>query len=94
MMKFIKFSSDLPWLCIGDFNEVLHREEHVVVNERCSAQIAAFRETIDVCGLTDLGYTGTPWTFEKRVVGGSFCRTRLVHAISAGFSEAPYSGNF
>jgi exonuclease III len=28
MLKFIKASSHLPWVCIGDFNEVLHRDEH------------------------------------------------------------------
>ena len=83
MLKYIKSSLDLPWLCIGDFNEVLHREEHDGVNERSNAQIAAFRETLDICGLSDLGYTGVPWTFEKRVAGGSFCRTRLDRALAS-----------
>jgi hypothetical protein len=61
-------------VCIRDFNEVLRKEEHVGINERSSSQIAAFRETVDVCGLVDLGYTRISWTFEKKVVGGTFCR--------------------
>jgi hypothetical protein len=45
-------------------------------------EIRAFRETVDVCGLMDLGYVGTAWTFEKKVVGGSFCRVRLDRALA------------
>jgi hypothetical protein len=41
----------------------------------------AFQEVVDVCGLTDLGYTGINWTFEKLVVGGSFCCVRLDRAL-------------
>ena len=62
MLKFIKGASHLPWVCIGDFNEVLHRDEHMVV---------------DVCGLYDHGYEGRKWTFEKKIPGGLFCRVRL-----------------
>jgi len=29
MLKFIKGSSHLPWVGIGNFNEVLHRDEHM-----------------------------------------------------------------
>ena len=77
MLKFIKASSPLPWLCMGDFNEVLHQHEHEGVADRNTSQIAGFREAVDVCELADLGYEGNSWTFERRVVGGSFCRVRL-----------------
>jgi hypothetical protein len=36
-----------------------------------------------VCGLVDLGYTGISWTFEKKVVGGTFCRVRLDRALAS-----------
>jgi hypothetical protein len=35
-------------MCIGDFNELLLREEHMGVNEWSNTQIQAFRETVDV----------------------------------------------
>jgi len=82
MLKFIKASSHLPWVCIGDFNEVLHRDEHCGVQERSHAQIAGFREMVDVCGLYDLGFEGRKWTFEKKVAGGSYCRVRLDRALA------------
>lgn len=82
VLKFIKPSSPLPWVCIGDFNEVLHRAEHDSVQERSYAQIEGFREMVDVCGLYDLGYEGRSWTFEKQVAGGSYCRVRLDRALA------------
>jgi endonuclease/exonuclease/phosphatase family metal-dependent hydrolase len=62
----------------------------VSVAERSNAQIMAFRESVDVCGLSDLGYTGIPWTFEKRVTGGSYCRTRLDRALATPDWSARY----
>lgn len=41
-MKGIASSSDLPWVCIGDFNEVLRPEEHEGIGERSNAQIQGF----------------------------------------------------
>ena len=75
MLKFIRSSSPLLWVCIRDFNEILHRSEHVRVQERSASQIAAFREMVDVCGLNDIGFSGRSWTFEKKVSGGSFYRS-------------------
>ena len=83
MLKFIKSSSHLPWVCVGHFNEVLHQLEHVGVLERSSSQIAGFQEMVDVCGFHDLGFKGRSWTFEKKVAGGSYCRVRLDRALAS-----------
>ena len=56
LVKHIKSSNALPWVCIGDFNEVLHRSEHEGVQERSYAQIEGFREMVDVCGLHDFEF--------------------------------------
>jgi hypothetical protein len=83
MMKRLRGESTLPWVCIGDFNEILRQEEQLGPNTRDSSQIAGFREAVDVCGLADLGYKGLDWTFEKRVTGGQFCRVRLDRALAS-----------
>jgi hypothetical protein len=58
MMKHLRADSVLSWLYIGDFNEVLIREEQMVPNEREMAQISLFREAVDDSALTDIGYIG------------------------------------
>jgi hypothetical protein len=78
LLKFIKSSSDLPWVCIGDFNEVSHQSEHNGVQERSNAQMAGFREMVDVCGLLNLGFEGCSCTFEKKVAGGPIARLDLI----------------
>lgn len=66
LMSLLCAHSDLPWVCIGDYNEVLRREEHFGVGVRDDAQMNAFRQVVDVCNLADLGYVGLDWTFEKK----------------------------
>jgi endonuclease/exonuclease/phosphatase family metal-dependent hydrolase len=83
LMKFVKSAPHLPWVCMDDFNEVLHQSEHVGVQERSHAHIAGFREMVDVCRLHDLGYEGRSWTFEKKVSGGSYCRVRLDRVLAS-----------
>ena len=82
-MKRLRGESTLPWVCIGDFNEVLRPEEQMGPNPRDSSQIAGFRDAVDVCGLYDLGYKGLDWTWEKRVARGHYCRVRLDRALAS-----------
>jgi hypothetical protein len=44
MLKYIKSTTNLSWMCIGDFNEVLHQHEHEGVVERSLAQIQGLRQ--------------------------------------------------
>jgi hypothetical protein len=48
MLKIIKSSSDLQWMSIGDFNELLHKEEHVSVKERHNLDCCPFVRTFVV----------------------------------------------
>lgn len=48
----------LPWICAGDFNDMLVAEEHFQVNEREPWQIASFQEVVVDCGFLDLGFNG------------------------------------
>ncbi|KAK1665276.1 hypothetical protein QYE76_053435 [Lolium multiflorum] len=57
-LKDISSSSSLPWLCLGDFNEVLRADEHQGVGTRSLNQMQGFRDTVDLCNLIDLGYKG------------------------------------
>ena len=82
LLKGLASFSNLPWLCLGDFNEVLRPDEHEGAANRSNAQIQGFRDAVDVCMLMDLGYHGRFWTFEKKVTGGSYTRVRLDRAMA------------
>ncbi|XP_075668715.1 uncharacterized protein LOC142638569 [Castanea sativa] len=62
---------DKPWVCIGDFNEVLSVTEKEGGANRSSRQIANFRQCLDSNGLRDLGFTGSwfTWAVDRRDYG-------------------------
>ena len=57
-MKQMRSDTDLPWVCMGDFNEILRREEQLGPNIREEYLMEGFREAVDVCQLCDIGYKG------------------------------------
>lgn len=50
---------NLPWLCAGDFNELLKSSEKMGGSTRSQAQMQLFREVVDECGFIDLGFMGS-----------------------------------
>ena len=46
----------------GDFNEILHASEKQGGAVRRECLIDAFRETVELCGVQDLGYKGVSFT--------------------------------
>ena len=56
---------DLPWLCAGDFNEILRGSEKKGGSSRSHAQMQLFRDAIDECGSLDMGQKGNPFMWKK-----------------------------
>ena len=50
--------SALPWVCMGDFNEICHRGEKAGGGERPEWQMRAFYSAINKSKLRDLGFVG------------------------------------
>jgi hypothetical protein len=69
MLQNLKNESDLPWCVLGDFNEAMWSFEHFSVTPRCESQMLAFRDTLEMCGLVDLGFSGLPFTFDNKRKG-------------------------
>lgn len=81
LMRFLRAQSALPWLCVGDFNEVLLPEEHIGGRGRESRQMDAFQAAVDECRLTDLGYQGLPYTCDNKQEDGRNVKARLDRAF-------------
>jgi hypothetical protein len=54
---------NVPWCVLGDFNEIVRLEEMKGRKPRLERQMNAFRETLDYCGLVDLRYSGSHFTW-------------------------------
>lgn len=66
-----------PWLCFGDFNEILNLNEKLGGRERNMSMVANFKEAVNDCNLEDLGYRGYPFTWSNRRFGPHFVEERL-----------------
>lgn len=54
--------SNLPWLCFGNFNEILNPNEKCGGKDRNLNMVMSFREAVQDCNLVDLGCTDYPFT--------------------------------
>ncbi|XP_074315672.1 uncharacterized protein LOC141651878 [Silene latifolia] len=53
-----------PWLCIGDFNEILYANE--MKGGNCPQwQMTNFMEVVDDCGLRDIDFEGYEFTYDN-----------------------------
>jgi hypothetical protein len=77
----LRAQDDLPWICAGDFNEITSQEEQLGRNERSEAQMNLFRHCLMDCRLTDLGYSGYPFTWDNRREGSDNVQARLDRAM-------------
>jgi hypothetical protein len=55
--------SSMPWLVMGDFNEILHSFEQEGGGVRPQHYMQAFRDALKDCNLLDYGYVGHKFTW-------------------------------
>jgi hypothetical protein len=68
---------------MGDFNEALWQYEHFSACLRPEAQMAAFRDCVQICELNDLGFSGRlPLNFDNNRAGSSNVCVRLDRALA------------
>jgi hypothetical protein len=61
---------------------VLTEEEHFGRRERGEWRMAGFREAVDYCGFSDLGYSGLPYTWDNKQEGERNVKVRLDRGLA------------
>ena len=82
LLAYLKNQSQLPWFCYGDFNEILLMEEKLGRATRCQSQMDRFRGMVNLCGVKDLGYSGTYFTWCNMQSGDNRVYLRLDRAFA------------
>jgi hypothetical protein len=73
----------LPWMCAGDFNEILFSYEKEGGRQRQQQCMDRFRETLEHCQLNDLGYEGDCFTWRNHNhIAENYIRERLDRAVA------------
>ncbi|XP_074265127.1 uncharacterized protein LOC141587551 [Silene latifolia] len=81
LLKVLEKQSTLPWLCIGDFNEILYSTE-MKGGSRAQWQMNNFQAAVDECGLKDVGWEGYMFSFDNGQSGDANRQSRIDRAMS------------
>ena len=80
-MESLSLRGDLPWICMGDYNEIMHAKEKEGGGVQPDGQMRAFCEVINKCQMRDLGYVGLDYTWSRRLGSRGWVRERLDRAL-------------
>lgn len=76
-MRNLAVTSNLPWLMMGDLNDIAYSFEKEGRRARPDWYMKAFQEAIDDCNLVDCGYIGDKFTWHRGMI-----RERLDRALA------------
>ncbi|XP_065630930.1 uncharacterized protein LOC112006522 [Quercus suber] len=68
---------ELPWLMLGDFNELLSNGDKLGGNPLNPRRVQMFKDCLDTCGMVDLGFHGPRFTWINKREEGHFIQERL-----------------
>ena len=82
LLKHLSLKMDIPWFCVGDFNEIVRSEEKMGGASRRERQMVEFRSALDFCGFRDLGFVGHPFTWCNQQFDGDLTWIRLDRGVA------------
>ncbi|XP_075080662.1 uncharacterized protein LOC142166136 [Nicotiana tabacum] len=62
----ISQGNNIPWIVLGDFNDVLHTGDRIGDNPILYVEVVDFSNCIDSCGLSELPSIGGQYTWNDR----------------------------
>ncbi|XP_042952137.1 uncharacterized protein LOC122289225 [Carya illinoinensis] len=82
LLRELKPSQGIPWLCIGDFNEILSQKEKVGGVPRPYKQMEEFREAIEFYSIESIPTKGNRYTWSNNRIGRGFTKEKLDRALA------------
>ena len=84
LLRILNQQLDLPWLCAGDFNEILYSHEKKGGPARPQNQMESFRLALFECGLRDQGFEGDKYTWRNHSHDANmYIKERLDRAVGS-----------
>lgn len=77
MLRYLYTQSNLPCLIIGDFNDMMFRDEKRGSRAHSSGLLQGFTEVVNECGLRYMGFVGDKFTWEKSMGKHNWIQERL-----------------
>ncbi|XP_019186418.1 PREDICTED: uncharacterized protein LOC109181118 [Ipomoea nil] len=82
LLRHLKNKSPLPWLVVGDFNDIAGLSEKRGSHSHPEALIEGFNDTLNDCRLNDLGMIGGRFTWERGHGTDAWVEERLDRAVA------------
>ena len=82
LLRHLHSRMSLPWVCIGDYNEILSSDEKQERLEKAFSPMLAFRNTLAHCELIDMGFQGGKFTWNNGRPGVEFVQERIDKACA------------
>ena len=81
-LRRLRGRNSIPWLCAGDFNEIIRSHEKLGGRQRLARQMEDFKDVLDEHGFWDLGYMGGKFTWCNGHPDGFTIWERLDRAVA------------